>query len=257
MQTVRESFETLEQWFRPEYAAGVRLTVEYRITGDGGGVWHALVADGVCTVGEGPPIAEPDMIVSAKAQDWLDFVSGNVLFPRDRLGITHTRTGWFPGIARLGLLGKEYPAPGWTRHHWFHDDLSILAYFAPEGELDHAAFRSTIEERRYVAVALNGVLGQKTLLAAVTCRLYRRECWLVGGLVVAGWVALALGLSAIPLILLGHWQGGLVAALLGFVWWWEAKRAATRALEKRALADEGFWKSAMEHGLLTVVSRAP
>lgn len=255
MQTVRESFETLEQWFRPEYAAGVRLTVEYRITGDGGGVWHTLVADGVCTVGEGPPIAEPDMIVSAKAQDWLDVVSGNVLFPS--VEITHTRTGWIPGIARLGLLGKEYPAPGWTRHHWFHDYLSILAYFAPEGELDHAAFRSTIEEARYVAVALNGFLGYKTLSAAVRCKRYRGKCLLVGGLVVAVWAALALAAASLPLILLGQWQGGLVAAGLGLVGWWEAKRSATRVLQRRALADEGFWKYAMEHGLLTVVSLAP
>ena len=101
MQTVRESFETLEQWFRPEYAAGISLTVEYRITGDGGGVWHALVADNVCTVGEGPPITDSDMTVNAKAQDWLDIVSGK------QLAAERPGAAWLTSAPEVFFMGRR------------------------------------------------------------------------------------------------------------------------------------------------------
>jgi putative sterol carrier protein len=75
MATVKEAFDQMPSRFRSDKAAGTNAVVQYDITGEGGGTWHAVIKDGACTVkqGVGP---NPNLTLSMTAQDWLDMISG-------------------------------------------------------------------------------------------------------------------------------------------------------------------------------------
>ena len=75
MPTVRESFEAMPGRFRPDKAAGTNATIQYDISGDGGGTWNAVIKDGTCTVNQGPA-TNPNLTLSIAAQDWVDMLSG-------------------------------------------------------------------------------------------------------------------------------------------------------------------------------------
>jgi len=75
MPTVRESFEAMPGRFRADKAAGTNATIQYDISGDGGGTWNAVIKDGACTVNQGAA-ASPNLTLSIAAQDWIDMLSG-------------------------------------------------------------------------------------------------------------------------------------------------------------------------------------
>ena len=75
MPTVRESFEAMPGRFRPDKAAGTNATIQYDISGEGGGTWNAVIKDGTCTVNQGPA-TNPNLTLSIAAQDWVDMLSG-------------------------------------------------------------------------------------------------------------------------------------------------------------------------------------
>ena len=54
MPTVKETFDLMPTKFKAASAAGVNKTIQYDISGDGGGTWHAVIKDGTCTVNSGP-----------------------------------------------------------------------------------------------------------------------------------------------------------------------------------------------------------
>jgi len=60
--------------FKPDRAAGTNAVIQYDISGDGGGTWHAVIKDGTCAVAEGP--AQPGSHAADVGQDWLDMTSG-------------------------------------------------------------------------------------------------------------------------------------------------------------------------------------
>jgi putative sterol carrier protein len=74
MATVKETFEAMPSKFRADKAAG-KCTIQYDVSGDGGGTWHAVIKDGACTVKDGP-VPSPNLTVQIGAQDWLDMISG-------------------------------------------------------------------------------------------------------------------------------------------------------------------------------------
>jgi len=90
MPTVKETFEQMPTIFRPERAAGTTATVQYDVSGEGGGTWHAVIKDGACTVNEGPA-TNPNLTLQISAQDWLDMVSkkqsGQMLFMSGKLKV--------------------------------------------------------------------------------------------------------------------------------------------------------------------------
>jgi putative sterol carrier protein len=61
--------------FRPDKAAGANTTIQYDVSGDGGGTWHAVIKDGTCTVNPGPA-TNPNLTLQIAGQDWLDMLSG-------------------------------------------------------------------------------------------------------------------------------------------------------------------------------------
>src|SRR5678815_1704716 len=77
MPTVKETFDAMAGRFRPEKAAGVNATIQYDITGDQGGTWHAVIKDDTCHVTSGDT-ATPSLTITMSAQDWLDMTGGKL-----------------------------------------------------------------------------------------------------------------------------------------------------------------------------------
>src|SRR5499433_1769935 len=75
MPTVKETFDQMPSRFRADRAAGTNATIQYDISGEGGGTWHAVIKDGACTVKDGAA-TNPTLTLQIAAQDWLDMVSG-------------------------------------------------------------------------------------------------------------------------------------------------------------------------------------
>jgi putative sterol carrier protein len=75
MATVQETFEAMPSRFRADKAAGTNATIQYDISGDGGGTWNAVIKDGSCAVTPGAA-ASPNLTLQISAQDWLDMLSG-------------------------------------------------------------------------------------------------------------------------------------------------------------------------------------
>jgi len=75
MPTVKETFEAMAGRFRADKAAGTSATIQYDVSGDGGGTWHAVIKDGTCTVSAGAG-TNPNLTLQVSGPDWLDMVSG-------------------------------------------------------------------------------------------------------------------------------------------------------------------------------------
>lgn len=75
--TVQEYFDTLGERFVESAAAGVDAVFQFDISGDGGGIWHIVVADGGMTVNTGAH-ASPSSTVTAKAADYVKIANGDM-----------------------------------------------------------------------------------------------------------------------------------------------------------------------------------
>lgn len=75
MATVTETFDQMASRFKADRAAGTNAVIQYDISGDGGGTWHAVIKDGACTVAAGAG-GNPTLTLQMSAQDWLDMTSG-------------------------------------------------------------------------------------------------------------------------------------------------------------------------------------
>jgi putative sterol carrier protein len=88
MATVKETFDQMGSRFKPDRAAGTNAAIQYDISGEGGGTWHAIIKDGACTVASGPA-TNPSLTLQMAAQDWLDMTggkqSGQMLFMSGKL----------------------------------------------------------------------------------------------------------------------------------------------------------------------------
>ena len=100
--------ESLPFMVREDRTAGIDLTFELRLTGDGGGVWSVQVKDGICDVVSGFAV-RADVRYTADAQIWCGVALG-LIDPRD--------------LFRRGLLQKEGGPDAMDR--FFHQ-------VAPEG----------------------------------------------------------------------------------------------------------------------------
>ena len=49
--------------------------IQYDVSGDGGGTWHAVIKDGACMVQPGAGTS-PNLTLQIASQDWLDMLSG-------------------------------------------------------------------------------------------------------------------------------------------------------------------------------------
>ena len=75
MPTVKETFDAMAGRFRADKATGTSAVIQYDISGEGGGTWHAIIKDGTCTVNQGTG-TNPNLTLQMASQDWLDMLSG-------------------------------------------------------------------------------------------------------------------------------------------------------------------------------------
>ena len=75
MPTVTETFEAMASRFRADKSAGTSAVIQYDVSGEGGGTWHAVIKDGTCSVKSGAGTS-PNLTLQIAAQDWLDMLSG-------------------------------------------------------------------------------------------------------------------------------------------------------------------------------------
>src|SRR5262249_60557428 len=102
MPTVRETFEAMPGRFRSDRAQGLTAVIQYDISGDGGATYHVEIAEGRCTLREGPAPA-PTLTVSMSAPDRPDLLAGKLS------GQVAFMSGPLPAHGDLGLL---MPLPG-------------------------------------------------------------------------------------------------------------------------------------------------
>jgi putative sterol carrier protein len=74
---VKETFDAMAGRFQPSKATGVNATIQYDISGDEGGTWHAVIKDGTCAVNQGAAAA-PSLTLGMSSQDWLDMIGGKL-----------------------------------------------------------------------------------------------------------------------------------------------------------------------------------
>ena len=77
MPTVKETMDLMATRFKPERAQGVSAVIQYEISGDGGGTWHATVKDGSCAITQGAA-ASSTLTLSMASPDWLDMIAGKL-----------------------------------------------------------------------------------------------------------------------------------------------------------------------------------
>ena len=76
-ESVAEVFEMMAGRVNKDKIQGMTATYQFNITGEGGGSWHVIIADGDAKVSEG--VAEsPSITITASAEDWLNIVSGKL-----------------------------------------------------------------------------------------------------------------------------------------------------------------------------------
>jgi putative sterol carrier protein len=90
MPTVKETFDAMPGRFRGDKAAGTTAVIQYDVSGEGGGTWHAVIKDGACSVNAGAATG-PNLTLQIAAQDWLDMLtgkqSGQMLFMSGKLKV--------------------------------------------------------------------------------------------------------------------------------------------------------------------------
>lgn len=88
--TLEASLVELKARVTPEQAANLDLVVQFDISGDPGGTWHAVISGGTFRLSEGPAPA-PNVTLRLASQDWFDMVAGKkssqMLFMTGRLKV--------------------------------------------------------------------------------------------------------------------------------------------------------------------------
>ena len=75
MPTVKEIFDRMPASFVRGAAAGLDAVIQFTITGDGGGIWSAVIEAGELRIVEGET-GRPTLTISASARDYVDISTG-------------------------------------------------------------------------------------------------------------------------------------------------------------------------------------
>lgn len=77
MTTVQSIFNRMPETFLKDKAVGMNATIQFDISGEGGGQWYAAIANGDLLVVEGLH-ANPQLTISASAQDYINISTGKL-----------------------------------------------------------------------------------------------------------------------------------------------------------------------------------
>jgi putative sterol carrier protein len=75
--TARDVILRMQKGFQPDKAQGVSATIQYSLTGEGGGDWYMVISEGTCTVHEGKA-EKADVTLTMEAQDFVDIITGKL-----------------------------------------------------------------------------------------------------------------------------------------------------------------------------------
>jgi putative sterol carrier protein len=75
--TVKDIFREMPNRFNPDAAKGMNAVIQFNLTGDDGGQWHAVIKDGTIQVNEGQH-ASPNMTLTMAAKDYIDLTLGKL-----------------------------------------------------------------------------------------------------------------------------------------------------------------------------------
>ncbi len=75
--SARQVFDHLAEAFLPEEAKGAAGVIQFELTGEGGGAWHARIAGGRVTVAAGRT-ENPSVTLTASVRDYLAIVNGDL-----------------------------------------------------------------------------------------------------------------------------------------------------------------------------------
>jgi len=75
--SLNQLIHTLPEYFQPERAAGLDVTVQVNLAGEKGGEWTVTIQNQICTVVDGGA-ETPTLTVEAAAQDILDMINGSL-----------------------------------------------------------------------------------------------------------------------------------------------------------------------------------
>jgi NAD(P)-dependent dehydrogenase (short-subunit alcohol dehydrogenase family)/acyl dehydratase/putative sterol carrier protein len=75
--TVHDVFEQMHKHFRPEAAASVDVTFQFRISGPAGGDWYTSIKDGTCSVHTGLH-PKPTTTLKMSDEDFLKYIGGQL-----------------------------------------------------------------------------------------------------------------------------------------------------------------------------------
>lgn len=76
--SVQEYFETIRERFVPDAAKGVNATIQYDISGDGGGQWLFTVEDGAITDVKQGTVEKPTLTVTMTVENFLKVQNGDL-----------------------------------------------------------------------------------------------------------------------------------------------------------------------------------
>ncbi|MCW2927293.1 MAG: Sterol-binding domain protein [Thermoleophilia bacterium] len=76
-QTVASVMQEMQGRFKSDKAVGMNESFQFDITGEGGGQWNAVIADGDATFNEGT-LDSPSVTITAAADDWIRIVNGQL-----------------------------------------------------------------------------------------------------------------------------------------------------------------------------------
>jgi putative sterol carrier protein len=72
-----EVFAQMPEAFLADKAGDLRATFQFNLSGEGGGDWAVVIADGTCTVVEGNA-DKPDVTVGMAADDYVKMTAGDL-----------------------------------------------------------------------------------------------------------------------------------------------------------------------------------
>jgi putative sterol carrier protein len=76
--SAQEVFDAMPAHFLPDQAGDLRATIQFDLSGDGGGQWHAIIADRKIDVHTGQPATAPSLTLTTSAQDYLAIINGDL-----------------------------------------------------------------------------------------------------------------------------------------------------------------------------------
>ena len=75
--SVKEIFEKMPAQFKPDVAGDITATIQFELTGEGGGQWVVSIANGQAAVTEGTT-PTPTMTFGAAAAEYLGIINGTL-----------------------------------------------------------------------------------------------------------------------------------------------------------------------------------